>query len=112
MKPPNMYLQSHKGIRTVLICLTLLFSSVALFFGIGIYAFTTGPMAIGHYVRERFIGTSLVILSLLLSGVIAWMLKSTRQPLRTWLRYALSFGASLVGGGLLLVGVFWPLLRP
>lgn len=57
MKPPNMYLQSHKGIRTVLICLTLLFSSVALFFGIGIYAFTTGPEIARNSVESQRLST-------------------------------------------------------
>jgi hypothetical protein len=112
MKPLDAYLLERKGFRTGVICGALLLSSAALALGGMVYAFTTGPMAIGHYVRDRFIALSFVILSLLFSALLAWTLKSTGRPLRAWARCALSFGAPLVIAGIFVVVAFWPLLRP
>ena len=47
------YLRAHNRLRLAILAVTFLVASIALFLGVGVYALTTGPKAVGDYMQGR-----------------------------------------------------------
>ena len=76
-----------------------------------IISMSTGWQAIGNYMQHRLIGVDFLILALLLNILIVQMLSLTNRGMPFWLRYGMSFGASLSGAALMYL-VIWRGLGP
>ncbi len=74
MKGFTNYLQAHKRARTITLAASFVIASVALCTGIGVYALTLGPKAIGDYVQDRFMAGGLIALAMLIDLGIASVL--------------------------------------
>jgi hypothetical protein len=60
------YLQAHNRVRATALAVSFVIASVALSTGIGVYALTLGPKAVGDYIRDRFMAGGLIAVAMLL----------------------------------------------
>ena len=96
------YLQSHSRLRLMTLCIGFTVASVALYIGVGVYALTLGPKAIGDYMGDRFLAGSLIALAVLVNAGTAWVLAQRSGGFLS--RLVLSLVAT-VGGSILVVGL-------
>ena len=104
-------LRKSRVLPIVVLCIGLPVASVALYLGTMIISMSTGWLAIGNYVRDRFIGAGCLILAILLNMLMVRMLGLTNRGMPFWLRCGLSFGATL-SGATLIYAVIWRGLWP
>ena len=88
------YLELHRGLRAILLCICFLVASISLYMGIALYFFLPGGI---HY---RFFRWIFPLFFLLLAVVIdfgtAWLIQQQRQ--RSFLStFAIIFAATVVG---------------
>jgi len=93
------YLLKHSRLRVAIIVIAFVLASVTLFTGIGIFALTFGPKAIGSYMRDRIVAGSLVALSLLINIAATFMRRDERSFASHYLR---NFVLAAVGA----IGIF------
>jgi hypothetical protein len=96
------YLQSHNRLRLIALCIGFTVASVSLYIGVGVYALTLGPKAIGNYVGDRFLAGGLMALAGLVSIGTAWVLAQRGGGFVS--RLVLSLLAT-VGGSILVFGL-------
>ena len=104
-------LQKLRRGQVALLCITLAAAAVALYLGPVMYSMSTGWMAVGHYVRDRFTAAALVMFALLLNFLMARTLGLANPGTAFWVRYGLSVAASLIGAALI-YAIVWRGLGP
>lgn len=77
-------------------------AAVALYIGIGVYALTLGPKAVGDYMRDRLMAGSLIALAVLVNIGVASVLTKPGGSFVS--RLTLSLLAT-VGGSILMFGL-------
>ncbi len=73
------YLDAHKGVRIAVLWAGFLIASVGTCLGVGVYALTTGPKAIGNYISDRVIAVCFLGVAMILNVGLAWVLSRKHQ---------------------------------
>jgi hypothetical protein len=64
----------HNRFRIIALSIAFVVASVSLYIGIGVYALTLGPKAVGDYMRDRLMAGCLIALAMLVNVGTAWVL--------------------------------------
>jgi hypothetical protein len=98
------FLDAHKGVRVAVLWAGFVIASVGTCLGVGVYALTTGPKAIGNYVTARARAVSFLSVALILNIGLAWVLGLRRRMGGFFPRLVLS-ALLTVGGAIMAFGV-------
>ena len=79
------YLRAHNRIRRAVLVVSFLVASFALFLGVGTYALTTGPKAVGDYMQARFAAAGWMALAMSANVGAASILANRGSFLRQFL---------------------------
>ena len=93
------YLRAHNRLRLAILAVTFLVASIALFLGVGVYALTTGPKAVGDYMQGRLAAAGWMAVATLANCGAASIVASRGSFLR---RFLFSVAATLGGSVLVL----------
>ena len=95
------YLRAHKRLRLAVLVVSFLVASFALYLGVGIYALTTGPKAVGDYIQARFAAAGWMALAMVANVGAASILANRGSFLK---RFLLSIVVT-IGGSVLVLGL-------
>jgi hypothetical protein len=73
------FLDAHNGLRITALCASFIIAAPAAYMGAAVYALTTGPKAIGDYMRDRGLALCLLAFATILNFGAAWVFSRKHQ---------------------------------